>query len=426
MGGTSKERLKPTLGLFDATAIGIGAIIGGGIFVVTGIVAELAGPALIISIVVSAIIALVSALSFVELTAWLPAEGSVYEFAHRLISPFAGFLTGWMWIISNIFAGAAVSLGFSYYLVALLPGLQPKLVAVALCAAFTAVNYVGVRESATLNNVLVTVKIAILLVFVCVGLFHVNSANFVPFIPSELGVLYGAYFIFFAYGGFARVAVVAEEVKDAKRVVPRSILLALVISTVIYVMVGIVAVGLVGAPSLGKSNSPLTEAISVVGSPFLVYLVSSGGMIATASVLLTSVLGVSRLGFAMARRGDLPRLISKLHPRYNTPYISILIGGALMALIVLFVDLTGLVGIGTFALLFYYGSANASALRLKVEARRYPRFLPMIGLVTCIVLLAFVSVPALEIGGACLAVGVAYYMLKRNASAVLQTRRQNM
>jgi APA family basic amino acid/polyamine antiporter len=128
----------------------------------------------------------------------------------------------------------------------------------------------------------------------------------------------------------------------------------------------------------------------------------------------------------MARRGDLPHLISKLHSRYNTPYISILIGGALMALIVLFVDLTGLVSIGTFAQLFYYGSANASALRLKVEARRYPRFLPMIGLVTCIMLLAFVSVPALEIGGACLAVGVAYYMLKRNASAVLQTRRQNM
>jgi APA family basic amino acid/polyamine antiporter len=156
-----------------------------------------------------------------------------------------------------------------------------------------------------------------------------------------------------------------------------------------------------------------------------VYLISSGGMIATASVLLTSILGVSRVGYAMARRGDLPHSISKLHPRYNTPHVSILIGGALMALIVLFVDLTGVVGIGTFAQLFYYGSANASAIRLKKEARRYPRLLPMIGLATCIALLGFVSQAALEIGGACLAVGVAYYILKRKATAALEIKRKN-
>jgi APA family basic amino acid/polyamine antiporter len=132
------------------------------------------------------------------------------------------------------------------------------------------------------------------------------------------------------------------------------------------------------------------------------------------------------MGFAMARRGDMPRVISKLHPRYNTPHISILIGGALMALIALFVDLTGVVGVGTFAQLFYYGSANVSAVRLKKEARRYPRLLPLIGLATCIALFAFVSVSTLEISGACLAVGVAYYIVKRNAAEAPHTRRHNV
>jgi len=252
----SETGLQPILGLFDATSIGIGAIIGGGIFVVTGIVAGLAGPALIVSIVIAAAIAALTALSLAELTSWLPAEGSVYEYAHRLVSPFAGFLTGWMWVVSNTFAGAAVSLGFAYYFSSLFPGVQPKLIAAAVCIAFTAVNYVGVRQSTALNNILVSAKIVILMIFVGSGLSHTHSGNFTPFFPSEVGVLYGAFFIFFAYGGFARVAVVAEEVKDARRTVPRAMMLSLAISSVIYLLVGVVAVGLVGAGTL------LVQAIS--------------------------------------------------------------------------------------------------------------------------------------------------------------------
>jgi len=409
----SRNDLKPILGLFDATAIGVGAIIGGGIFVVTGIVAGLAGPALVVSIAVAAGIALLTALSFVELTSWLPAEGSVYEFARRLISPSAGFLSGWMWVVSNIFAGAAVSLGFAYYLVALLPGVEPRLVAAALCIMFTATNYVGTRQSAMLNNMLVTGKVIILLVFVIAGLSHVNQQNFSPFVTSEVGVLYGAYFIFFAYGGFARVAVAAEEVRDARRVVPRAMLLALAISSVLYMLVGAVAVGLIGAGSLGSSKSPLSEAISMVGSPVLVYLVSFGGMIATASVLLTSVLGVSRVMFAMGRNKDLPSALSRVHPRHNTPYLAVLIAGAAMTVLALSLDLTGVVAVSTFAQLFYYGSANASALRLKVETRKYPRFLPAAGLGACVLLMAFTSRSALGIGVLCLVVGVLYYMAKK-------------
>lgn len=409
-------RLKPTLGLFDATAISVGAIVGAGIFVVTGIAAGLAGPALTISMVIAAVISLFTALSFVELTAWQPKEGSIYEYTYQLISPFAGFLTGWMWIISNTFAGAAVSLGFANYLCALFPVLPSNWVAAFLCILFTVLNFFGIRQSALLNNILVAAKLSILGLFVVYGLMYVDSSNFASFNPLQLGVLSGAFYIFFAYGGFARVAVVAEEVKDAKRNVPRAILISLAISTIVYIFVGLVAVGLIGAPKLAESNSPLTEAISATGNSLAVYTVSAGGLIATASVLLTSILGVSRMAYAMARRKDLPQALNKLHPEYNTPYYSIWILGAAMALLVLFVDIARVVAVSTFALLFYYTLANVSALRLKVENRVYPKIVPFLGAATCITLLAFTlsaSPHACIVGVGVLTAGAVYYLVKK-------------
>lgn len=410
-----QSKFKQSLGLFDATAISVGAIIGAGIFVVTGIAAGSAGSALIVSMLIAAVIALFTALSFAELTSWLPIEGSVYEYTCMLISPFAGFLVGWMWMLSNTFAGAAVSLGFAYYLTAIFPFLNANLVAVVLCIAFTALNYLGIRQSALFNNFLVIAKLLILTFFIFLGMFFINSANFAPFTPFGAGVLYGAYYIFFAYGGFARVAVIAEEVKDARRNVPKAILLSLVISTIVYILVGTVAVGLVGAQRLSSSNSPLTEAINITGNSPAIYVVAAGGLLATASVLLTSILGVSRMAYAMAKRKDIPQVFSKLHPQYNTPYYSVWIIGALMTLLVLFVDLTHVVAISTFALIFYYALANASALRLKVQKRLYPCIVPVLGIITCIALLAFIlfaSPQALIIGVAGLIAGTVYYAAK--------------
>ncbi len=407
---------RPSLGLFDATAIGVGAIIGGGIFVVTGITAGLAGSAFLLSMVVAAAISLFTASSFTELTAWLPKEGSIYEYSYRLISPFAGFLTGWMWILSNTFAGAAVSLGFAYYLTALWPVLPANYVAAIICLAFTAINYYGIRESARLNSILVAAKLLILALFIILGLPHVSSANFAPFKPFEAGVLYGAFYIFFAYGGFARAAVVAEEIKDAKRNVPRAILLALAISTVVYLLVGTVAVGLVGAGRLASSNSPLAEAISATGSNAAVLIVSVGGMLATASVLLTSILGVSRMAYAMAKRRDLPDAAGRLDSKHNTPYYSVSIIGCAMILLVLLVDLTRVVAISTFSLLFFYTLANVSALRLKTGVRVRAKILATLGAGTCLAFLAFalfVSLQSWLIGAVSLLAGTLYYVAKQ-------------
>jgi len=229
-----RAALKPTLGLLDATAIGVGAIIGAGIFVVTGIAAAHAGSAVVVSMVIAAAISLLTALSFAELTAWMPKEGSVYELARRLVSPFVGFLTGWMWIVSNTFGGAAVSLGFAYYFTAVVPGVPARWLAASVCIAFAALNHFGVRASAVFNNALVLAKLLVLMLFCFLGVLYVHRANFTPFDPASLGVLSGASYIFFAYGGFARVAVIAEEVKEPERNVPRAILLSLAISTAFY------------------------------------------------------------------------------------------------------------------------------------------------------------------------------------------------
>jgi len=418
-GKEPQNALKRSLSLLDATAISVGAIIGGGIFVVTGIVAGLAGSALVVSMVLAAVIAFFTALSFAELAAWQPVEGSVYEYARQVISPFSGFLAGWMWMVANTFTGAAVSLGFAYYLTASFPSLPANVVAAVLCLAFTALNFFGARESARLNTVLVAAKLLILGFFVVFGAINSNTANFAPFEPFNAGVWYGAYFIFFAYTGFGRAAVVAEEVKDAKRNVPKALLLSLAVSTIVYVLVGIVAVGLVGSAKLAGSNSPLAQAISATGSPLAVQVVAFGGLLATASVLLTAILGVSRMAYSMARRKDMPQALAKLHGKFRTPYYSIWAVGILMAVLVLFFDLTEVVAVSTFGALFYYAFTNAAAFKLKPEKRRYHRLVSIVGLGTCVVLLAFILFAATQawiIGGICLIAGAVYYGVKKHAS----------
>jgi APA family basic amino acid/polyamine antiporter len=420
----TQTTLKRSLSLLDATAISVGAIIGGGIFVVTGIVANLAGSALIISIVIAAAIAFFTALSYAELSAWQPVEGSVYEYARQVISPFSGFLTGWMFMVANTFTGAAVSLGFAYYLIAAFPSLPPNIVAAVLCLSFTALNFFNARESARVNTVLVAAKLLILGFFVVFGAVNTNTMNFTPFELFNTGVLYGAFFIFFAYTGFGRVAVIAEEVIDAKRNVPRALLLSLAISTVVYVLVGIVAVGLVGSAALANSNSPLIAAINATESPLAVNVVAFGGLLATASVLLTAILGVSRMAYSMARRKDMPQGLAKLHSKFFTPYYSIWAVGILMAVLVLFFDLTGVVAVSTFGALFYYAMTNAAALKLKIEQRRYHKLFPTVGLCTCIVLLAFILFAATQawiIGVICLTGGAVYYGFRKRSSNIKST-----
>jgi basic amino acid/polyamine antiporter, APA family len=410
---TGPLHLKREIGIFGATALGVGAIIGSGIFIVTGIVAGIAGPAMILSIVLAGAIALLSAMSVAELSCCIPLEGGTYAFAREILSPYAGFIAGWIWVFSNIFVGAAVSIGFAQYFVTFFPVIPAKAVAVAICIVFIVINYAGLRESALLNNILVSVKVLILLFFIAFGLGFFQPANLVPFAPAgTAGILTGAALIFFAYTGFARVTIMAEEIKDPGVTIPHSIYLALGISTIIYILVSVTALGLAGPGRLAGSSSPLSDAIAVAGSPGAVALISVGAMVATASVLLTTILGISRIIFAMGRTQDLPAFLSRLHPRYRTPWYAITITGTAIIAILLFIDFTLVVSVGTFAMLVYYGIANVAALRLSPGIKKYHPVVAVLGVASCILLMVFLSPVSIAIGLAGLLAGSVYYLFR--------------
>jgi basic amino acid/polyamine antiporter, APA family len=411
------NKLKREIGLFGATALGIGAIIGSGIFIVTGIVAGVAGPAMILSVLIAGIIAVFSAMSVAELGAYLPEEGGTYAYAQKLISPFAGFIAGWIWIFSNIFVGAAVSLGFAHYFVTIFPAVPLKIIALVICLIFLLINYIGLKESVLFNNILVTLKVLILLFFVAFGLGFFRPGNFIPFAPDgSMGVLSGAALIFFAYTGFARVTIMAEEVKDPKKTIPQSIFLALGISTVIYLLVSFVAVGLTGAPALAHSGSPLADALNITGNFGAVLLISAGAMIATASVLLTTIMGISRIVYSMARSHDLPSLFEKIHPRFSTPHYAIAVTGTGMIAALLLADLALVVAVSTFAMLVYYLIANIAAFRLPHRHRRYPSIVPVIGAISCVGLIAFLTPGAWIIGCIGLLIGGTWFIFSRKVT----------
>ena len=412
--------LKRTLNLFDAASIGIGAIIGAGIFVVLGIAIGYAGPAIIISMIIAGIVASFTAFSFAELGSAIPKEGGVYEYAHEMISPSVGFIVGCLWVFAQIVAGTAISLGFASYFVAVFPLFSIKIVAVSIALLLTGLNLVGIKKSATVNNILVLTKIVILCLFIGIGIFHINSSNYSPFTPNGFfGILQGAAFIFFAYLGFGRIATLGGEVKNPKRTLPLSILFALAICVILYILTGIVATGLQDYRILAESGSPIADAAKVMGNFTLVAIISFGALIATASVLLTNLIGLSRVSFEMARNGQLPKYIAKVHSRFGTPYISILAMGALTAALAFFLDLKQTAAITSFSILSTHVALNYSAIRLRkkipnlktFKAPLYP-VIPLLGMVSCIILMFSLPKESWVVAATVVIVCSIYYILK--------------
>jgi APA family basic amino acid/polyamine antiporter len=411
--------LKRSLNLLDASAVGIGAIIGAGIFVVLGIAIGYAGPSIVISIVIAGIVASFTAFSFAELGSAIPKEGGAYEFAYELISPFTGFVVGILWLFAQIVAGAAISLGFASYFVTIFPQFSLKTVAVIAALGLTGLNLLGIKQSATVNNALVIIKIAILCLFIGFGIFQINPQNFSQFSPNGLfGILQGAGFIFFAYLGFGRIAALGEEVKNPEKNLPLSIFIALVVSILIYVLTGFTATGLQNYRILAQSGSPIAEAAKVIGNFTLVEAISLGALIATTSVLLTNLLGLSRVAFAMARNGQLPKSIAKVSSQFGTPYISILSMGALLTVLAFALDLKQTVAITSFAILSVHLTVNLSAIRLrkkmpnstKFRVPLYPLF-PSLGLISCTILMFSLPIESWIVAAVVVAISAALYLL---------------
>ncbi len=406
--------LKRSLGLIDATAIGLGAIIGAGVFVAIAPAVGVAGSLALVSMIVAGLVALFNSLSSAQLAAAYPESGGTYVYGRELVSDWLGFTAGWVFVVAAISADSAIALTFAAYLGNIVPEVPARMIAVGIGAVVVCLNYLGIRHSAAVNTYLVAAKVAILLFFVIYGAFFFDASRLAPLVeegPRE--ILGAAALLFFAYTGYARIATLGEEVRDPERTIPKAILTALGISTVLYVAALLVALGLVGREGIADSDAPLSAAMGVTGSGAAVYIISLGALIATFTVFLTDQLGISRMVFAMARNSDLPLWLSAVHARRHTPHRAVLVTGAAVLTFTAVLPLRGLVEAGSFGLLIYYGITNYSALRLPDRMRRYHRGWAAAGLFSCAVLALFLPWRTIALELAVVGLGVVWFFLNR-------------
>ncbi len=385
----ARPGLRRDLGLLDAVGVGFGAIVGAGIFVVTGVAAGIAGPAFLVGLFLAGIAATCNALSSAQLAATYPQSGGTYEYGYRVLNPWAGFTAGWMFLASKISAAGTVALGLAGYLDAVIPGINPRVIAAGAIVVFTILNYFGVKRSSQANLAIVTVSLGALLTFVIAGLASgaFQRANLEPFAPTGWrGILESGAILFFAYTGYARIATLGEEVREPRRTIPRATLITIIGAVLLYFAVAIVAVGAAGAPGMAETAAPLQVAAEAFGLPWVAVVVSVGGVTAMLGVILSQLLGLSRMAFAMARRGDLPAFLEQIHPRYAVPGRAVLVIGAITAVVAATGTLRGVASAAAFTILVYYAIANLAAMRMPQEAKLYPDVVPWVGVISCAVL----------------------------------------
>ncbi|HUN59157.1 MAG TPA: amino acid permease [Candidatus Binataceae bacterium] len=367
--GAHEGGLKRVLGALDLTALGIGAIIGAGIFVLSGVAAaEYAGPAVSMSFVVAGFACAMAALCYAEFAAMIPIAGSAYSYSYATMGELVGWIIGWDLVLEYAVAAAAVAVGWSGYLDVILHGMgihlpyalthapqagalmQIDLPALLIVLVITGILYVGISESARINSVIVAIKLFAVGVVIVVGVFYVKPANWSPFAPLGWpGIMKGAAVIFFAYIGFDAVSTAAEEVVNPNRDLPIGILASLFICTALYIIVAGVLTGMVPA-HLIDIKAPLASAFELRGLNFVAGIVSLGAVAGLTSVLLVLLLGQSRVFFAVSRDGLLPPVFSRIHPRYRTPSVPTTITGIVVgvtAALLPIQDIAELTNIGT-------------------------------------------------------------------------------
>ncbi|WP_052137927.1 amino acid permease [Heyndrickxia ginsengihumi] len=363
--------LKRSLGALDLTFLGIGAIIGTGIFVLTGIVAaQSAGPALVISFILSGIACALAALCYAEFSSSVPIAGSVYTYTYATIGEFFAFLIGWDLMLEYLLAVSSVATGWSAYFQSLLSGFGvniPKILssspgsghggiidlpAVLIILFITMLLSRGVQGSARFNNIMVIIKLIVILGFIVTGIGYVKPDNWHPFMPFGFhGVVTGAATVFFAYLGFDAVATASEEVKKPQKNVPIGIIASLGICTILYIVVSGILTGIVPYTKLNVSD-PVSFALKFINHDKMAGLISFGALAGITTVLLVMAYGQVRITFSMSRDGLLPKSFSTVHPKFKTPFVNTWITGIIAAVIAGFVDLTTLahlVNIGTLA-----------------------------------------------------------------------------
>lgn len=446
-GGTG---LKRVLGALDLTALGIGAVIGTGIFVITGAAAaKYAGPGIILSFIVAGIACALAALAYAEVASMIPASGSAYTYAYSAFGEIFAWVIGWDLILEYVVASAAVAIGWSGYFVRILgnlgihlptalvnaPGVVPgaiiNLPAIAISLIVTALLVVGIKESANVNAVFVGVKILVLILFIAILMGHVNPGNWTPFMPFGWnGVMTGAATIFFAYIGFDAVSTAAEEVKNPQRDLPIGLIASLGVCTLFYIAIAALFTGVIPQslyPQLVNNPAPLAFALDYIKQGWAAALLSLGAVAGITSVLVVMMMGQPRIFFAMARDGLLPKAFASVHANYGTPHVTTILCGMAVAVMSGFTPISTVAELANIGTLFAFCLVAVGVWVLRVTRPQWPRsfkapMLPVIAigtLLSCGYMMISLPIVTWVRFGIWLAIGVVIYFAYSMRNSVL-------
>jgi APA family basic amino acid/polyamine antiporter len=403
--------------------MGLGSIVGTGIFVSAGIAAGVTGPSVVLAIIVAAFVAGCNGLSSAQLAANHPVSGGTYEYGYRYLNPLLGFIAGWSFLLAKSASAATAALGFAGYLLHTAGIADPVarvVLALGVLVVLTMLVLGGIKRSNRANTVIVSITLTALAVYVLFSLPAIQMTNFQPFFPSatEGGIsafLQACALMFVAFTGYGRIATMGEEVHDPRRTIPRAIIITLLVTAVLYISVSVVSVGTIGADAFGESArtdaAPLEQAARMLSAGWVAPLVALGAMTAMLGVLLNLLLGLSRVLLAMGRRGDMPAQVAHVSVSTATPSVAVVVIAVLIAALVLTGNVYTTWSFSAFTVLIYYSITNLAALRLTASERLFPPVLAWIGLASCLFLAFRVEANVWLFGLGTLGVGVLWQVL---------------
>ena len=414
----TQPALARRLSLVDAVIIGLGSMIGAGVFSVFAPAAQAAGAALLIGLGIAAVVAYCNATSSAQLAAIYPTSGGTYIYGRERLGAWWGYVAGWGFIVGKIASCAAMALTIVAYV---LPTGWQRPVAVCTVAVMTAVTCLGVTRTARVTAILVCVVLAILGIAV-VAAWAGGQPHMTRWEPTHAGhgwygIVQSAGLLFFAYAGYARIATLGEEVREPRRTIPRAILIALLIAVVVYAAVALTTLAALGPQRLAASSAPVADAVAAGSWTWAVPLVRVGAVAASLGALLALIAGIGRTTLAMARHADLPRWLAAVDPRRQIPRRAQLAVGLTVCVLVAFTDLRGAIAFSSFGVLIYYLIANLAAFTQAGDDRRYPRPVQVLGVIGCAGLVATLPIAGIAAGVTIFAVGVVLRLVRLRTRA---------
>lgn len=399
--------------------IGLGSMIGAGVFAAFVPAAQAAGAGLLIGLVIAAGVAWCNAAATAQLAAVYPVSGGSYVYGRERLGPWWGYFAGWSFLIGKTASCAAMALVFAAYVAP--AGLQ-RPVAVAAIIILATVNLLGVTRTAFATKIIVIFVVVVLLGVLIVAITSGSLATPPAIIDVRFdlyGVLQSAGVLFFAFAGYARIATLGEEVLNPRRAIPRAIMIALAITAALYLAVGVVMLATLGADGLAESKAPVADVLDAAGWGSASGFVSLTAGVASLGAMLALMAGIGRTTLAMARNGDVPRWLAAVHPKFAVPYRAEIVLAVVVIGVVLVADLRGAIAFSSFGVLLYYFVANVAAFTQTASHRRVPRFVNVIGAIACLVLVATVPVPGVIPGILVVLIGIPVRLLSNRQSQLL-------